>query len=228
MFLHPTSLLECVEAMTAQQRARLCELLDPVTPNDSRQERAAAMQAQIEAAVFGPEGPQGPEFEDKTHFLTIVGVHRVPDPGFVFRPPSPDLAAKFLYRQLTGENLVVPPPARTVPQILADNVKYMLASMPPEVIKPADDDTLVMAPKSAQLSPHHTRWMNARDRWQQLFGETEIPMVRRPQAIADDLDLIEGMLYDKGVKNQDPARCSCGCGYVAGCGSTKGIHNIED
>jgi hypothetical protein len=227
MSLEPRDLLACVERMTPIQRACLCELLDPVTPARRRRESAAVLQPKLDAAVYGPQGPQGPPFEGPENSIVLGGCQRVPPPGFVFRPPSPDVVAQLLYKQMTGKHLVIPAEMADMPQTVADSVKQMLTNFPAEDITPADDDTLVMPPTSTQPPPHHARWMNARVRWAQLFGEAEIPMVRRPKAVLDDLDLIEGMLYDKGVKNLDPARCSCGCGYVAGCGAVADIHNIE-
>jgi hypothetical protein len=62
------------------------------------------------------------------------------------------------------------------------------------------------------------RWMRARARWEQLFGEAQIPLVRRKDALGSDLDLVEAMLYDKETRGVDPPRCPCGCGFVRGCG----------
>jgi hypothetical protein len=81
----------------------------------------------------------------------------------------------------------------------------------------------VLRPPSAIDSPDTPsklmdRWDLARARWQRTFGESPIPMIRIPLAAsATALDTIEGMLYDKAVKNQDPECCPCGCGYVIGC-----------
>jgi hypothetical protein len=220
MLLEPRDLLECVAAMTPKQRACLCELLDPAVSNALENVVEAEIDTAMKRAICGPDGPQGPPFEDRDNSMTISGCQRVPAPGFVFRPPSPDVVAKLLYRQMTGKNLVMP---ATDENAVLVNVKRMLAEFPAEAIEPADD-TVVMGPPGEAI--HHARWANARARWQQLFGE-DLPIPRSARSEAE-LGLLEGMVYDKGVKNLEPSRCICGCGYVIGCGKTTDLHHMED
>jgi hypothetical protein len=72
---------------------------------------------------------------------------------------------------------------------------------------------------AAEVKAELDRWKRALTRWEQLFGEAEIPMA----PIADvgaALDQVEAMLYDKEQKGLDPTRCICGCGSVIGCRDT--------
>jgi hypothetical protein len=61
------------------------------------------------------------------------------------------------------------------------------------------------------------RWLRATARWQRLFGDPGIP-THYAGGTADELDVIEGILYDKETRGIEPARCPCGCGYVISCG----------
>jgi hypothetical protein len=69
------------------------------------------------------------------------------------------------------------------------------------------------------------RWTAARDQWEKVFNEAEIPMTRNPEDIEGDLTFVEGLLYDKRFKGEEPVRCPCGCGYIRGCG---GFIRAED
>jgi hypothetical protein len=193
MTIKPEDLLACAEAMTSEQRARFCELIDPAHPD--------VIEAEIDATLnpFLESGVQGPPKLDK-YYDEVTGEYcRDLGPHHLFRPPSPELLARFLYKQMTHKELVVAAPKGVQPD------DDMMANMKTVVV-------------TRQDIVDRDRWMKARERWEKLFGEAQIPIIRDLKNMGTTLDLVEAVLYDKEHKNQDPTRCSCGCGYVAGCG----------
>ena len=191
-------LLDCVERMTPNQRIRFCELLDPVEMPE----------AAVIPECSPPVGMQGPEPGSREHNEMFSGA-----PHGLFRPPSPDVVAQLLYGQMTGKKLE--------PVVaLEDRLTRRRAT-------PAECGT---AGASALLNDalHRTRWIQVMVRWRQLFAENQVPMNSSPESREADLNLIEGILYDKGVKNLDPVRCACGCGYVIGCIENGPPYNIKE
>jgi hypothetical protein len=193
MALEPEELLACAERMTAEERARFCELVDPAHPD--------AVEADIDAVLnpFLESGVQGPQAGTAGEFTLFNLGHHEPVLRGLFRSPSPELIAQFLYKQMTHKELVVAAPKGIVPD--AD----ITASMETAVV-------------TRQDIVDRDRWMRARARWEKLFGEAQIPLIRNVKNIGANLDLVEGILYDKETKGVDPPRCPCGCGFVAGCG----------
>lgn len=205
MKIEPEDLLVCVECMTAAQKASFCELLDPAPPSMGEQlvQNLTEMLDEFDAGKaaagypMAGAGVQGPPY-------VHPGQQRA-------QGPRKDLVGPALGPGMVGWILGNWRDDRDA------CAGAQAASRPPSAVDSPD------APDKLQ-----GRWDLARARWQRTFGEDPIPMVTiKLAASATALDTIEGMLYDKGVKNRDPERCGCGCGYVIGCAGYANFSNMK-
>lgn len=197
MTIDPEDLLSCVDRMTDEQRARFCELVDPVHSDDMEADVEEIMakvdsimdpiKADLRAAYEASVGLNDPETRERIRAqIDAIPSPRVREP---VPEPVPDMVARLLYRQMTG-------------------TKLNIEAVQPD---PAMNDDIVQSLMA--------RWARARAKWKRLFDEDTIPMMADPAGIKVDLEMIEELLYDKEIKGKDPARCSCGCGFIAGCGA---------
>jgi hypothetical protein len=223
----PDLLLACVERMTEEQKLRLCELFDPVPEEAIEAEFNFHDHIQKELWKRAPTDGRDPSM-DWGEFALVGAYPPEPIPAEMpirmARPAveeiDPDVIADAFNEQYRVE---IPEKDKIValrkygPEPV--HPKNIVQKMTVTGGEPGPVGTVSDFERPtdfACLGPEEqTRWLKARDRWNQLFGEAQIPMVVDEPSIS--IGLIEGMIYDKQTKNLDPLRCTCGCGSVVGC-----------
>jgi hypothetical protein len=152
--------------------------------------------------------------------LDMMVIDRVLNNTNVQRPATGPMPGSREYAEMFGSKLL----DDIMPDISVRMVRPLVEAVGTEACEegfppPPDDTSMAQAMANRAL---YQRWLNARERWQMHFDEAEIPAIREAgDEIA--LNLVEGMIYDKEHKGIDPSRCTCGCGYVVGCGRGRNL-----